>query len=250
MDREGIYFFHIPKTAGMSVWHFLEQAFPPDEICPWWLWDQLITVPREELGKWRVFRGHFLSHLEPYLGKPLATFTFLRDPLERSISHYCHVRRDPNHPYHSHAVQMSLAEFCVQPETRHMIENYQAVYLANSPRDPMSVAGDLSPERLAQFELQVRLEHPDGILNPATLFEHAKARLASFFAIGCTEDFVNSVKKISYAFHRTPPVSIDRQNVNPEPLSSANLDSATRSLIRNLTEVDRRLYEWAISQLS
>ena len=34
MDKRGVYFFHIPKTAGMSVWRFLEQVFPSDKICP------------------------------------------------------------------------------------------------------------------------------------------------------------------------------------------------------------------------
>jgi hypothetical protein len=75
MDERGVYFFHIPKTAGMSVWRFLEQVFPSDKICPWWLWDQLITIPRAELERWDIFRGHFLSHLQPYLDRRLATFT-------------------------------------------------------------------------------------------------------------------------------------------------------------------------------
>jgi len=59
----GIYFFHIPKTAGMSVWHFLDQVFPSEKICPWWLWDQLVTATTAELEGWDVFRGHFLAHL-------------------------------------------------------------------------------------------------------------------------------------------------------------------------------------------
>ena len=44
-QTQGVYFFHIPKTAGMSVWRFLEDIFPADKLCPWWLWDQLIGVP-------------------------------------------------------------------------------------------------------------------------------------------------------------------------------------------------------------
>ena len=78
------------------------------------------------------FRGHFLTHLEPYLGRKLATFTMLRDPVERTISHYYHVRRDPDHPSHEDTSRMSLREFCVDPLTRHMVENFQAGYLAKS----------------------------------------------------------------------------------------------------------------------
>jgi hypothetical protein len=59
MKTDGIYFFHIPKTAGVSVWRFLEQTFPSHRICPWWLWEQLINVPQGERDQWNLFRGAF-----------------------------------------------------------------------------------------------------------------------------------------------------------------------------------------------
>lgn len=157
----GIYYFHIPKTAGMSVWHFLDQVFPSEKICPWWLWDQLVTATTAELEGWDVFRGHFLAHLEPYLGRELATFTFLRDPVERTISHYYHVRRARDHPWHKHVLQVSLEQFCVDPETQHVVKNYQACYLAKSPQYPAAAVKNPTAESLARFELAQRMEYPD-----------------------------------------------------------------------------------------
>ena len=165
-QTQGVYFFHIPKTAGMSVWRCLEDIFPADKLCPWWLWDQLIGVTGHELNQWDLFRGHFLAHLEPYLGRQLATFTILRDPVERTISHYYHVRRAMDHPSYSYAQQLSLAEFCVHPMTRHMVENYQAGYLTVLPRNPTAVARTLSSECLARFELQERMQYPDPSMTP------------------------------------------------------------------------------------
>ncbi len=126
----GVYFFHIPKTAGVSTWRFLEHAYPASQICPYWLWDQLIRVSPNELRNWDIFRGHFLSHLELYTGRQFKTFTLLRDPVQRTISHYYHVRRSPEHPFYAHAVRLTIKEFCMHPSTRHMVVNYQCGYLA------------------------------------------------------------------------------------------------------------------------
>ncbi len=232
----------------MSVWHFLEQGFPTNQICPWWLWDQLIEVPRPQLAQWQIFRGHFLSHLEPYLGKLLRAFTLLRDPVERTISHYFHVRRAPDHPFHKYGSQMSLAEFCVHPETRHMVENYQSAYLAKSPCDPVVVAQGLSPDCLARFELQKRMEHPDKISDPKELFERAEARLAGFSAVGITENFHDSLLQISGALECPAPSAFEPQNVNPERAPVENVDEATLALIRDLTLVDRRLYDSIVAR--
>jgi hypothetical protein len=58
-EREGIYFFHIPKTAGMSVWRFLEQMFHGDKTARYGGAINLIVVPRHEVAGWDVFRVQF-----------------------------------------------------------------------------------------------------------------------------------------------------------------------------------------------
>ncbi|HEX4169523.1 MAG TPA: FkbM family methyltransferase [Bryobacteraceae bacterium] len=247
MEEEGIYFFHIPKTAGVSVWRFLEHAFPSEQICPWWMWDQLITVPVDELSKWKVYRGHFQCHLEPYLSRPLRTFTLLRDPVRRTVSWYCHIRRAPEHPFHDHALRMSLAEFCVHPETRHLVENYQATWLAKSPSDPTIAAQGISADDLARFELQRRIEFPDKISDSAELFERARARLAEFTAVGAADHFSSSILDISMALQCAAPPPFEPQNANPEGLTASHVDAATLEVIRDLTRVDQRLYESVVS---
>ena len=250
LTMEDIYFFHIPKTSGMSVWIFLTQAFPSHKVCPWWLWEQLIALPRTELDQWNLFRGHFLSHLEPYLGKRLVTFTMLRDPVERTLSHFYHVRRAVEHPFHEQALGMSLAEFCVHPTTRHMVENYQASYLAKAPRDPIEAAQGLTPEGLARFQLQERLQYPDTFADGAALLESAKARLATFAAVGFTEDFTNSLQRISHALNGLASQPFEPENVNLHRAPTTTVDETTLSVIRALTEVDRELYQWARDQQS
>jgi hypothetical protein len=244
MDNPGIYFFHIPKTAGWSVWAFIEQKFPAGKICPWWLWDQLITVRQADLAQWDVFRGHFLSHLEPYLNRPLATFTMLRDPMERSISHYYHVRNAPDHPSYADAQRLSLAEFCVDPGTRHMIENYQANYLAKAPLVPAIAVEGLTADDLARFLMQEKMQFPDRFDNDATLLERARERLTTFAAVGITEDFENSLRRIGNSLHCGEAQPFEPRNVGERPRST-ELDNTTLNLIREVTQVDQRLYETA-----
>lgn len=248
LHEQGIYFYHIPKTAGISVLRFLEKALPGQLICPWWLWDQLIAVPRSQLKQWTVFRGHFLSHLEPYLGRQLRKFTFLRDPVERTISQYYHVQRAPEHPYHEHALRMSLLEFCRDSETRHMVENYQSQYLAKAPRSPFVAALHLSAKDFQRLQLQEIMQGPDLGYSDTTLLQRAKQRLSTFVAVGITEDFDKSLSHVSARLGLPAPVhSSARNNAGYNRVSREHLDGATVDVIRELTQVDAQLYEFVAS---
>jgi hypothetical protein len=131
--------------------------------------------------------------------------------------------------------------------TRHMVENYQAAYLAKSPCSPTAAAQKLTPACLARFELQEQLQYPERFGNGTTLFERAKARLSNFTAVGFTEDFANSLTRISHSLNCLEPPPFEAQNVSPERGLPAKLDRVTLNLIRDLTEVDHRLYQFARS---
>ena len=145
----------------------------------------------------------------------MSKFTILRDPVERTVSDYYHLRRAPDHPFHEHALRLSLAEYCVHPATRHLVENYQANYLAKAPCDPLAAAQGLSENDLARFSLQERMHYPDRFASPQALLESAQARLASFATVGITEDFERSLGVIGHVLN-CPPLEIPRLNVNPD----------------------------------
>ena len=97
------YFFHIPKTAGTSLNNVLSAVFAENEICPPGLWHELLRYDPKELTKYKLFRGHFYAYLNVVVDLPLRGFVFLRDPIERALSHYGHVVREPNHYLHLRA---------------------------------------------------------------------------------------------------------------------------------------------------
>jgi hypothetical protein len=85
-------FLHIPKTAGQSCYHFLDQCFDPDEIFPARENYQLVGHSVARLNKFRVFRGHLDWSSLDCISHGAFTFTILREPRERVISFYFFLR--------------------------------------------------------------------------------------------------------------------------------------------------------------
>jgi hypothetical protein len=96
------YFIHIPKTAGNTMaYHLLPQIFQPKKICPTTSYAQLLAIPPAERNGYALFHGHFYMHLKHFLEPPLNTFTLLRHPFERAISHYRYICGSTSHPLHA-----------------------------------------------------------------------------------------------------------------------------------------------------
>jgi hypothetical protein len=237
------YFYHIPKTAGMSTWQLLEWAYAKEKICPGRMWEDIITLPKEELASYDAYRGHFLAYLERYLDRKLDTFMILRDPVSRTISHYYHVQRAPEHPFHAEARALSLAEFCVHPRTKHMVQNYQSGYLACPGRKhPQEIAAGMTAEDFASYKLQLALDPaPDEFPAPQQLYQAANDRLQSFVAVGISELLQESLALIARALSLPDPPTFSMRNVGSN--RPATLDSDTIATIRANTEVDQALYD-------
>ena len=235
------YFYHIPKTAGMSTWQLLEWLYPEEKICPGRMWEDIIRVPMKVMGTYDAFRGHFLAYLGSYLDRELSIFTILRDPVERTISHYSHVRRSPEHPFHAKAKVLTLAEFCLHPLTHHMVRNYQAGYLAcPEKKNPRELAKRMSNEDLSAYKLQLALDPSPGEFHDANaLYRAGYDRLRSFLAVGITERLQESLTLIARRLGASAPPEFGRRNVGN---LSGLPDDRTIGIIRACTEVDHALY--------
>jgi hypothetical protein len=89
------YFCHIPKTAGTSLNKALNSTFQESEICPPHPWRDLLAYKNLPLTSFRLFREHFYRPFEEFVGRRLHAFTILRDPIERALSYFGHVIREP-----------------------------------------------------------------------------------------------------------------------------------------------------------
>jgi len=240
---ESCYFYHIPKASGSTTWQLLQWYYPRERICQGRMWEDIITLPKESFAHYHAFRGHFLAYLEPFLGRKLDTFTILRDPVERTISHYYHARRAREHPYHADALSMPLAEFCVHPRTRHMVQDYQCGYLAcPGGRSPEKVAEGMTQEDFAVYKLQLALDpRPDEFPPPDDLYRIAHDRLQSFVAVGITERLQESLLSIARALGLPDPPAFKMRNVGSN--RPDKIDDETIKVIREHTQVDQALYD-------
>src|SRR5436305_11580454 len=88
--RDLVYFLHIPKTSGSSLWRFLQRAVGPDAATPPLLWRQLVSGQYRIPARTRVITGHFGGLLPLWLRRWPRIITLLREPLARALSHVNH----------------------------------------------------------------------------------------------------------------------------------------------------------------
>src|SRR5216684_3843830 len=102
-DQSLLYYLHIPKTAGTTFTAILDRQFSAEQICPAQLWPDLVRIPPERLRQYRLLRGHFYYCVRAVLPPDTCFATLLRDPVERSLSHYSHIMRESGHYLHRRA---------------------------------------------------------------------------------------------------------------------------------------------------
>jgi hypothetical protein len=216
-----VLFLHIPKTAGTTLRHIIERQYPPDAILiqnqPT-LHQALQALPPGKADRVSVVMGHLWFGAHALFARPATYLTMLRDPIDRIISHYYFVQRDPQHYLHDVVRGMSLEEY-VTSNCSAEISNDQTRLLAGSA--PAEI-GQPSEDILAT----------------------AKQNLDRHFAVvGLTEEFDWSVILMKRRFGWRSPFYLKR-NVTRHP-TKAKLSSETVRLIEQRNQLDLAVYRYA-----
>jgi hypothetical protein len=111
-----VFFFHLPKCAGTSVWGLLKQSLGADavlQVSSPTLAQQFTAMDPGERDRYRAIGGHFA--LNAYrdrldLSRYLSVTTF-REPVERLASEYRYATSNPNHSHHRATAQLTFREF-------------------------------------------------------------------------------------------------------------------------------------------
>lgn len=141
--RRPLMFAHIPKTAGMSIRETLRSQFPVEDVFPGTSWEQLRGKSVGEIRRYRLFSGHFRYFVRDFLPSDSITFTFLRDPVDRTLSHLKHLRDDAKfHPLHERASGRELNALMDDPLIVRNCTNIQVGYLSNPPGGNSLIIGD------------------------------------------------------------------------------------------------------------
>jgi hypothetical protein len=236
-------FVHIPKTAGGTVTAMLADAYSVDAIGK--TGNYLSSTERTEMkvirragAGWELWQrkgGRVAVGHTPYAvfrsGLPPDTryMTFLREPVDRVVSHYHrHIRRrNPRHEGSPKDLASgrpranSLEEALVEKRLA-ALTNLSTRFLCDDP----------SPSR----------EMTDAAL------DEAKANLRGFAFVGIQERFEESIallqRKLGWELGRQPE-SQDRHVSSDRP-SVADLAEAERALIEECNQLDAELYRFAL----
>jgi hypothetical protein len=240
LHKDDVLFFqHIPKTAGLSLISILDAQFKAGDIFP------LHSAPSpdtfdmfspEQLATYRLVRGHYRfgpydQEIYRYIARNPICISFLRNPIERTISAYRHIFRKPENKLHEEFVSqnISLKEFVCNPKYYGRSVNVQTRRIVGS------VQGNYRLKHLADTDA----------LSDEAFLELAKERLEQFAFVGLTERFQESVQLLTYIFDWKPINDIPVLNTAPIPSSRDSITQDTLVVIMERTQLDAELYRYA-----
>jgi hypothetical protein len=115
--ERALFFLHIPKTAGTSFTQIIEPLYASKEKCNAYYNQDLMAIEPATLSRFRLFIGHIDYATSDLMPNDLDIITFLRDPIERAISSYEHIKTRKDHPQYKllHAEAANLYDFVRHP---------------------------------------------------------------------------------------------------------------------------------------
>jgi hypothetical protein len=135
----------------------------------------------------------------------------------------------------------SILDFVTDNETNWDTVNAQTLFLAV----------DLDYSQLAQDPVgygQAVVKKYARRLNDRALLDVAVRRLEDFVSVGITERMRDSMLMLSYQMDWNPDIVPPRLNVTPTTTTDQQISHETREAIKNITQLDQELYQWAVQR--
>lgn len=229
---ETLLFLHLPKTAGQTFISILEDQYPSAVV--------RIAADRETDPRWQhidedvrraqrsgaaVITGHFRFGVHRWVEGPSRYVTFLRDPVDRVISHYHFALEKPEIPGGDRLQALTegeLTDAVTHPDVR-QLQNFQTRLLAGFDDEGRPFPAGRSDEEI---------------------LARAKENLDRCAVVGLTERFDESIVLMKIAFGWTAPVYARQNPTSGRPAVGA-VPQRLLALIEERNRLDRALYEHA-----
>jgi hypothetical protein len=228
-------FIRIPKTGSTTLLSVLNAKFSADQLCPI-LEGEIFDSVREDLSQYRFFGAHHGYDIHIPIGRKPVFFTYLRHPVDRAISFFKHRQSD-----------FSDGEFAqfLRAETAKGLKEFICsdnpnVRIRTSNLATRQIAIGLGSRHARPFVPDSK----EAKYSDEELLAMAKAHLDEFAFIGLTEQFQASLFLMAYTFGWPPVTHYQNRRVNPQSLSSKNVDPETAAAILSVNQLDMQLYDY------
>ena len=213
----------MPKCGGSSFNAYLHTQYPPDRILTLQggrrnreILHEFNQRSPEERHAVLLTIGHGASNAFPYLRPDTIRVTCFREPVERIVSLYRYIKREPKHHFHArvHAERLDLDGFLqsvVTRETRNFFTQQLSGLAADDIDSDPAAAARAALEGLARnYDIAGSLDRFDAFVAAV----RARAQLGD------------------------PDGDTPRANAAPEPIGANALPSGIRSRIEDMNRSD------------
>lgn len=248
---------HIMKTGGTALTTALarinDSAHRGASVTEIFL-DQFVQRDREQWRETGFVTGHLPWEARELLPPETRALTVLRDPVDRTLSHYWQLSVNPD--VHAESPGFSLEEFVGSPRWNTLCHDYQARQLAHrvdlahagTAYDPAARFASLGPPFPAehQYPLQSYFDCSALTLMGADLERAALDALSKIEFVGVTEQLDGLYRDVARQVWAVadPPV-LGHENPSSDRPRRATVSAALLRTIEDMTAVDRALYDAA-----
>ena len=227
-----ILFLHLPKTAGTSLRHALQEAYGAEAVSPHVNACFLQNSNLELLNRFTFICGHLSFSDAHRLFPDAAIMTVVRNPIERCLSWYWYARS-------TSIDRVADAEFLdVQAAKQFDLETFFSL--------PSAVVFHNIHNRMTR---QLGGHACDRHINLEAAYKQAQTTLKQCIWIGRQDHLDHDLQRLSRLFPKLQCQSIPRSNVTANRSSASTLNNVTLEKIQRHNYFDNYLYEqaWTLS---
>ncbi|MFC5355618.1 sulfotransferase family 2 domain-containing protein [Azospirillum himalayense] len=227
-------FLHIPKAGGTSIGGFFGKFFHVNEISTLLSPLDLQRMPMSELRNTRLLRSHAVQTAYQMCGQDFRTISFVRQPVERAISHFKHLRTLADSlPDYRIFAGMDLSTFLASEAGRAEIMNLQcSLYgIGGTVATPLLV----NPHGWQRPSLMDRLGSPE-------MLEDALAFANTLDYVGTIENWLHNISALCMDMNWPVPEQADLHRLNEGQLKLTEVRKQDLAEIERLVSLDLELY--------
>lgn len=221
-------FIHVPKTGGSEFVRHIIDFWPRELVSPWTGMQDFLRDPNTL--KYHFTAGHvFYEKIKGLLSPDMKYLTILREPIQRSCSHWIHIRR------FNLTTAKTIEEFLYDHIDGAFAHNLMAKHIAWWPKDGLKVI----PANTGLIE-QMPMN-----MTEDELYTGAIDNLKEFWHVGVQDRWTETVEKVFAEFGKTLPEHIKQGGAHDYRFLLSN------QLLKDFTEanrVDTELYNYFRNQ--